>query len=132
MLSMNERAIGRKAKVGIVALILVILIIGAIVYYTQLEKTGGIKSSKPQLAGNFYPIQTLGQQLILQINLTSPTNITNANSIELQLSGGGISGVITLTYSSTSARFRVLLFIITIRRKLLVQTLLTQEIRKLD
>jgi len=103
MLSMNEQAIGRTAKVGIVALILVILIIGAVVYYTQLEKTGGIKSSKPQLAGNFYPITTLGQQLILQINLTSPTNITNANSIELQLSGGGISGVITLTYSSTAA-----------------------------
>ena len=103
MLSVNESAIGRTAKVGIVAIVLVVLVIGAVFYYMQLEKTGGIKSSKPQLSGNLYPITTLGQQLILQINLTSPTNLTGASSIELQLSGGGISGVITLTYSSTTA-----------------------------
>lgn len=102
-MNVKENALGRTAKVGIVAIVLVILVIAAAVYYVELEKSGGIKSSKAQLVGNLYPIQTIGSQLILQINLTSPTNLTSVSGLEVELSGGGISGVITLVLNSKPA-----------------------------
>lgn len=103
MMNTREDALGRTGKVAIVAVVLVVLVIGAAFYYVELEKSGGIKSAKTPISGNLYPIQTIGDQLILQLNLTSPSNITELSGLEVQLSGGGISGVITLTLNSKPA-----------------------------
>ncbi len=102
-MNLKEDALGRTAKVGIVAIILVILVIVAAFYYIELEKSGGIKSGKESLSGNLYPILTIGDQLTLQINLTSPSNLTDLSGLQIQLSGGGISGVIVLTLNSKAA-----------------------------